>query len=433
MSTSCFDQHGRFILSNYTSARPFASFLPGIAGALGIPLWVFYVNRGQAIASFGVRSKDTPILEFQPANKAYQQTPYLGFRTFLKLNSTSLYEPFSPFSNMPDRQMMIGMNELELQEINPSIGLQTNVVYFTVPNDDYAGLVRQVTLKNISAHPIDLEVLDGLPAVSPYGVNNAVLKEIGRTVEAWMEVFNHTTGVPFYRLRASVADSTEVETFEAGHFALAFANADQLPALIDPNLVFGQNTGLSAPDRFGAATLAQLLTEPQITTGKTPCAFFGTTTTLAPDQTVTLSSVYGHVSQMDKLTAIQTRLSQAACFADMRARSNALTQHLTDVIDTHTSAPLFDAYCRQTFWITSFAAAGPSRGRRTPLRILSGATGVLRLHCVPLSMRPSRSRRMHVRKSITSTRANTAIWNATTTPSPWPPNITRKATATIAT
>jgi len=250
VTTSHFDRHGRFILSDYTAARPFASFLPGIAGPLGIPLWAFYVNRGQAIASFGVRSKDTPILEFQPANKAYQLTPYLGFRTFLKINA-ALYEPFSSFQ--AERHMAIGMNELELQEVNHSLGLQTNVVYFTVPNDNFAGLVRQVTVQNISANPIDLEILDGLPAVSPHGLNNAVLKEIGRTVEAWMEVFNHTTGVPFYRLRASVADSTEVETFEAGHFALAFAKADLLPALVDVNVVFGQNTALSTPDRFGAA------------------------------------------------------------------------------------------------------------------------------------------------------------------------------------
>ncbi len=349
MSISSFDQQGRFILSNYSTARPFASFLPGIAGPLGIPLWVFYVNRGQAIASFGVQSKDTPILEFQPANKAYQQTPTLGFRTFLKLNADSLYEPFAPSLTLIDRQMAIGMNELELQEINPAIGLQTNVVYFTVPNEDYAGLVRQVTVKNISLHPIELEALDGLPAISPYGVNNTVLKEIGRTVEAWMEVFNHPTGVPFYRLRASVADSAEVETIEAGHFALAFSDARQLPALIDPNVVFGQNTSFSAPDRFCAAPLAELLAERQTTTGKTPCAFFGATAALAPDQALTLYSVYGHAGHIDKLAAIRSRLNDVACFAGMRAQANALTQQLTDVIDTQTSEPLFDAYCRQTF------------------------------------------------------------------------------------
>ena len=352
MNNYCFDASGRIVIKDYSAQRPFASFLPGIAGPLGVPLWVFYVNRGQAIASFGVESKDTPILEFQPANKAYQQTPYLGFRTFIKLYSCQVYEPFSPWpqSTAIDQQMAIGMNELELQEINPSIGLQTNVVYYTVPNEDFAGLVRQMTVKNIASHPIALEALDGLPAISPYGVDNTVLKEIGRTVEAWMEVFNHAAGMPFYRLRASVADSAEVEAIEAGHFALAFSAADQLlPALVDPALIFGQNTALSTPDRFSTASLAELMNERQITTGKTPCAFFGASVTLAPDQAITLSSVFGHVSHMAKLAAIRSRLMTPARLTEMRAQANALTQQLTDVIDTHTSAPLFDAYCRQTF------------------------------------------------------------------------------------
>jgi hypothetical protein len=64
MNNYFFDAAGRFVIKDYSAQRPFASFLPGIAGPLGIPLWVFYVNRGQAIASVGVESKDTPILEF---------------------------------------------------------------------------------------------------------------------------------------------------------------------------------------------------------------------------------------------------------------------------------------------------------------------------------------------------------------------------------
>ncbi len=150
--------------------------------------------------------------------------------------------------------MFIGMNELELQEINPPIGLQTNVVYFTVPQENFAGLVRQITFKNIAAQPLAFEVLDGLPAIAPYGVNNALLKDMSRTLEAWMEVFNFDQRMPFYRVRASVADSAEVEAIAAGHFALAFIDrddhADQLPVLIDPQIVFGHNTALTTPDRF---------------------------------------------------------------------------------------------------------------------------------------------------------------------------------------
>lgn len=347
-----FDEQQRFILTDYASARPFSSFLPGIAGPQGVPLWVFYVNRGQAIASFGVESKDQPIVEFQPANKAYQLTPYLGFRTFLKIGAQP-YEPFAPDSASIDRRMFIGMNELELQEINPAIGLQTNVVYFTVPQENFAGLVRQVTFKNISAQPLKFEVLDGLPAIVPYGVNNALLKEIGRTIEAWMEVFHLEQNMPFYRVRASIVDSTEVETFEAGHFALAFIDrgdhTDQLPVLVDPHFVFGYNTALNTPDRFHAAPLADLFAGQQITTGRTPCAFFGATIELQPGEAITLHSVYGHVSRLTQLAAVRERVMRADRLHEMRGTANRLTQQLTDVIDTHTSDPVFDAYCRQTF------------------------------------------------------------------------------------
>ena len=85
----------------------------------------------------------------------------------------------------------------------------------------------------------------------PYGVNNFLLKEMGRTVEAWMEVFNLEKNVPFYRLRASVIDRAEVETYQAGHFAVAFVeDGKPLRALVDPALIFGQDTALYAPNGF---------------------------------------------------------------------------------------------------------------------------------------------------------------------------------------
>jgi len=45
------NKNGEFVIENYHLAKPFSSFFPGIAGLWGIPAWVFYVNRGQGIAS----------------------------------------------------------------------------------------------------------------------------------------------------------------------------------------------------------------------------------------------------------------------------------------------------------------------------------------------------------------------------------------------
>ncbi|MDP3589484.1 MAG: hypothetical protein Q8R54_02985, partial [Methylobacter sp.] len=92
-----FDGDNCFVIEQYNDLAPFASFLPGIAGTMGRPAWAFYVNRGQGIASFGVRNKDGAFLEFFPADKAYQLTPSRGFRTFLKItdgNKILTHEPF---------------------------------------------------------------------------------------------------------------------------------------------------------------------------------------------------------------------------------------------------------------------------------------------------------------------------------------------------
>src|SRR3989338_9029352 len=77
-------RHDECLIEGYSHARPLASFLPGIAGLWGIPMWVFYVNRGQGIAGFGIQDKDHPIMEFQPANRAYRIVPQEGFRTLIK-------------------------------------------------------------------------------------------------------------------------------------------------------------------------------------------------------------------------------------------------------------------------------------------------------------------------------------------------------------
>ena len=61
-----------FVISNYNAAKPFASFFPGIAGMWGKPMWIFYTNRGQAIACMGTKDKNGAITEFVAANKAYR-------------------------------------------------------------------------------------------------------------------------------------------------------------------------------------------------------------------------------------------------------------------------------------------------------------------------------------------------------------------------
>ncbi|MGC9400725.1 MAG: cellobiose phosphorylase [Anaerolineae bacterium] len=361
MTSFYFDRQHRFVIEDYADRRPFASFLPGIAGPSGIPLWVFYTNRGQAIAGFGIEDRDNPIMEFQPANKAYQTTPLTGFRTFIKVlgDKPVLYEPFAPWEPAASLRMAIGMNTLELRTESAVHGIRTTVTYFTLSDEPFAGLVRQVQVTNVRDAPLDIEMLDGLPWVQPYGVDEQGLKMMGRTLEAWKGVFNVTpteeglSGVPFYRFRASAGDTSEVTAIEAGHFYLAFREDDGeavlLPPLVDPDVVFGPDTSLHTPRGFLGQPLAALQSRRQITTGKTPCGFFGTACTLAPGESVTLHAIIGHMGTLAHLQSHQTRIARGAYLEAQRKRANALVRDLTDVIETETAEPRFDAYCRQTF------------------------------------------------------------------------------------
>jgi len=92
-------------------------------------MWVFYVNRGQGINSFGTDGKDSAILEFQPANKAWQQTSLLGFRTFIKVRDARkehFYEPFhNGFVNHGfdlSNRMEMSSYDLKIEEDNRTLG-----------------------------------------------------------------------------------------------------------------------------------------------------------------------------------------------------------------------------------------------------------------------------------------------------------------------
>jgi hypothetical protein len=154
-----FNDSNEFVIENYNKAKPFSSFLPAIAGLYGKPLWLYYVNRGQCIATFGINNKDYSIMEFQPANKAYRQTPLQGFRTFLKVTDTEtgkveFYEPFQ--DNLHDagkdirQRMIISSYDVKIEDINKTLGIKTEVMFCTLPNESIACLLRSLKIHNLT-------------------------------------------------------------------------------------------------------------------------------------------------------------------------------------------------------------------------------------------------------------------------------------------
>jgi len=202
---------GAFTIKGYGQAKPFSNFFPGVAGTWGIPMWVFYVNRGQCISSFGIEGKDKAMLEFQPANKAYRLTSAQGFRTFLKVKKgtkTTFWEPFAKEDGK--RNMAMSSHDLTIDEVNQELGLKVTVNYFTIPQEDFPALVRRVKIENLSRAKISVEMVDGLPMIMPYGLSDWLIKNLSRTVEAWVKVRNVKERAPYYHLKVEESDTPAV-------------------------------------------------------------------------------------------------------------------------------------------------------------------------------------------------------------------------------
>lgn len=125
--------------------------------------------------------------------------------------------PFFPRPTIPNdplkRDLIIGENELEIVEVDPHTGVQTNILYFTVPEEEFPAFVRTTTFTNMdSSEILNLEVLDGLGRLIPSGLSNNAVDAMGRTMEAWMNVYNVQKPItqPFFHISQDTADTAQV-------------------------------------------------------------------------------------------------------------------------------------------------------------------------------------------------------------------------------
>lgn len=342
-----FDSRNRFMIKNYMKNPPFSSFLPGISGEMGIPIWCFYVNRGQAIASFGIRDKDHSIMEFYPAHQSYQLTNTLGFRTFVKLDG-KIYEPFQ--NPEEEHWMYIGSNELEIEEKNEKFKIKMNVLYYTLPEESIGALVRVLTLTNEDRIPKNLEILDGMPSILPYGVNLEQMKMMGQTIKAWMQTETIKKGIPYYKVRFSTKDSAVVQPVDGGNFYLTVEeDGNVLPCILDSTTIFSWDTSMRRAFGFEEYSVKELLEFEQVISNQVSCGFFGKEVILEAGKSITLYSVIGQCENKELLYKFLEQKLDKTYFIIKRETANKLTEILGSVIDTETANPIFDAYCRQNY------------------------------------------------------------------------------------
>ncbi|MDZ7792360.1 MAG: cellobiose phosphorylase [Spirochaetia bacterium] len=344
---------------DYYNRPAFSGFLPGIAGLHGIPVWAFYVNRGQGIVSFGSESKDGSIAEFFSAANAYRTVSEQGFRTFIKPTDGSaraapvVYEPFAKQVAGSCSSITVDSDQIALSETNEEIGVRVDVVYRTVPNARVGALVREIRITNISGRKLSFEIVDGLSVLIPAGIDYGALKNNLTTAQAWMTARRTRSNAAVYQLAATMSDSANVQEITRLNFALGYRRENKslvpVEVLHDADLLFIPQQAMNVPVHFCDTTIDELVNRTQIENGKLPCAFFADAITLLPNKSSTLVEFYGAASSQGLVEEFMETLSSPAVIESYYEQNRALLERITGVCETQTANQKFDAYTRQNF------------------------------------------------------------------------------------
>jgi hypothetical protein len=348
------DEEARFRIDNYDEAPGFCSFLPGVAGEDGVPLWCMYVNRAQAVVAFGMTGKDQAVAEFLPATWAYQLVGVQGFRTFCKVDG-NYYEPFQrdPASMALDytRAMWIEADRICLEEENASLGLTFRVEYLGAVNRTLPALVRRLTVTNTGDQSRSLQILDGLPVILPAGFTDIAIKKMRHIQEAYALVRRLDNGVPYYAPKVTGHDEAEVVEVKEGNFYAAWQlvgdTMQSIEPIVDPHVVFGGASDLITPRKF--IRNDTLDRDAQVWENRLPCALVPMDATLAPGESVTLQAVTG-AAQNDSMVAPFLKDFAVPNGFDAVARESAtLMDEVTQPAMMVSANPILDQYTKQNY------------------------------------------------------------------------------------
>lgn len=313
------------------------SFLPGISGKFGKPLWTFYANRGQLLVSFGIRDKNGAIEEFFPANTAYMYERTNGFKTFIKIDDT-----FHSFFDEPSstQEMHINKESVTIIDTNKDLGLSVSITYFTLPNESLSGLVRRVEIHNLRKDKRQIEVLDGLTQVLPSGIGYGDYKAISNLLQSWMDV-HFEEAYAFYKLRASTGDTTMVKEVTDGNFFMSFINGKPVSIIADIKKVFKHDTTFRHPHGF----IEGFKENSQVVVNQVPCAYAHYIGELK--DTITIESMIGYASSKSLIDPLIEKVDKDY-FKQKQIENERLIEETLKEINTETNYPLFDAYLKQT-------------------------------------------------------------------------------------
>ncbi len=196
-------------IRNYDKMQPFF-----ISLASDTDLWMYLSSTGGLTA--GRQSPEYSLFPYYTDDKITDSAETTGPKTILRVKKsdeqTCLWEPFSNRqAGVYDIERRIAKsvmgNKLVFTEENKTLGCRFSYMWCNAAKH---GWIRRASLENLSDSQLEIEVLDGLQNVLPYGLERKTQNEFSTLVDGYKktELVDGTTLVLF-RMEAILVDRAE--------------------------------------------------------------------------------------------------------------------------------------------------------------------------------------------------------------------------------
>ena len=194
-------------ITNYHSMAPFLMTVVS-----GSDHWMYVSSTGGITC--GRRSPGNALFPYYTDDKIHDASSTTGPQTIFlvrKSGRTCLWKPFGQGEEVYDVERNLYKNQsgnkLVFEEINHDLGL---VFSYSWSTSERFGFVKQSSFRNIGDEDLQIDVLDGLRNLLPYGVTRALQAEMSTLVDAYKQAeVVPEMAVAVYTLSSILTDRAE--------------------------------------------------------------------------------------------------------------------------------------------------------------------------------------------------------------------------------
>lgn len=174
--------------------------------------WMFVSSNGGLTC--GRKNPESALFPYYTDDKIHDASHTSGSRVIIvvnKENKSYVWEPFMNTENVYPIQRNIYKSIVGNKLIFEEVNLDLEVVFtYHWMNSDKFGFVRQSTIKNFGDKKIEVEFIDGLRNILPYGVNRGLQNTMSTLVDGYKQSEIITdAGLGIYTLSSILTDRAE--------------------------------------------------------------------------------------------------------------------------------------------------------------------------------------------------------------------------------